>query len=60
MSRGAKPVAERESAFSALTHYGPLAVAIYLLSAPDAPFFPLGARFAPPSLWPVQLGAALT
>ena len=60
MARGGKVVAERESVYSRLSHYGPLAVGVYLLAAPRVPIFPLDARFAPLALWPVQLGAALT
>jgi protein-S-isoprenylcysteine O-methyltransferase Ste14 len=60
MARGGKAVAERESAFSRLSHYLPLAIAIYLLAAPHVPFALLNDRFAPLSLWLVQLGAALT
>ncbi|HZZ63782.1 MAG TPA: isoprenylcysteine carboxylmethyltransferase family protein [Roseiarcus sp.] len=60
MARRGKIVAERESAFSTLSHYGPLAVGIYLLAAPRVPLFPLDLRFVPFALWPVQLGAALT
>jgi len=60
MARGGKAVAQRESAFSRLSHYLPLAIAIYLLSAPHVPFPLLNDRFAPLGLWLVQLGAALT
>jgi protein-S-isoprenylcysteine O-methyltransferase Ste14 len=60
MARGGKPVAERESAFSRLSHYLPLAIAIYLLSAPHVLFTVLDDRFVPLSLWLVQLCAALT
>jgi protein-S-isoprenylcysteine O-methyltransferase Ste14 len=60
MARGNKVVAERESAFSRLSHYLPLAIAIYLLAAPHVPFAPLNDRFAPLSLRLVRLGAALT
>ena len=60
MARGGKAVAERESAFSRLSHYGPLLVGIVLLAAPSVPVFPLDARFVPLALWPVRLGAALT
>ncbi|MBV8107090.1 MAG: isoprenylcysteine carboxylmethyltransferase family protein [Hyphomicrobiales bacterium] len=60
MARRVKTVAEHESAFSTLSHYGPLAVGIYLLAAPRLPLFPLDVRFVPLALWPVQLGAALT
>jgi protein-S-isoprenylcysteine O-methyltransferase Ste14 len=60
MARGGKAVAERESAFSRLSHYLPLLIAMYLLAAPKVPFGPLNDRFAPLSLWLVQLGAALT
>ena len=60
MARRVKTVAARESAFSTLSHYGPLAVGIYLVAAPRVPVFPLDVRFAPLALWPVQLGAALT
>jgi protein-S-isoprenylcysteine O-methyltransferase Ste14 len=60
MARGGKAVAERESAYSRLSHYPPLAIAVYLLAAPHVPFAPLNDRFAPLSLWLVRLGAALT
>jgi protein-S-isoprenylcysteine O-methyltransferase Ste14 len=60
MARGGKAVAERESVYSRLSHYGPLVVGILLLAAPRVPIFPLDARFVPLALWPVRLGAALT
>jgi protein-S-isoprenylcysteine O-methyltransferase Ste14 len=60
MARGGKSVAERESAYSRLSHYLPLAIAICLIAAPHVPFAPLNDRFAPLSLWVVRLGAALT
>jgi protein-S-isoprenylcysteine O-methyltransferase Ste14 len=60
MARRVKTVAQRESAFSTLSHYGPLAVGVYLLAAPRVPLFPLDVRFVPLALWPVQLGGALT
>ena len=60
MARGGKAVAERESVYSRLSHYLPLAIAIYLLAAPHVPVAALNDRFAPLSLWLVQLGAALT
>ena len=60
MARGGKSVAERESAYSRLSHYLPLAIAIYLIAAPHVPFALLNDRFAPLGLWLVQLGAALT
>jgi len=60
MARRVKTVAEHESAFSRLSHYGPLAVGMILLAAPRVPLFPLDVRFVPLALWPVQLGAALT
>ena len=60
LARGGKAVAERESRYSRLSHYLPLAIAIYLLSAPHVPIAPLNDRFAPLSLWPVRFGAALT
>ncbi|MBV9289524.1 MAG: isoprenylcysteine carboxylmethyltransferase family protein [Hyphomicrobiales bacterium] len=60
MARRVKIVAERESAFSTLSHYGPLAAGIFLISAPRVPLFPLDVRFVPLALWPVQLGAAVT
>jgi protein-S-isoprenylcysteine O-methyltransferase Ste14 len=60
MARGGKAVAERESAFSTLSHYLPLAVGIYLLAAPRLRLFPLDVRFVPLALWPVQIGAVLT
>jgi protein-S-isoprenylcysteine O-methyltransferase Ste14 len=60
MARGGKAVAERESASSRLSHYLPLIIAIYLLSAPHVPIAALDDRFAPLSLWLVRLGAALT
>jgi len=60
MARGGKAIAERESSFSRLSHYLPLAIAILLLAAPHVPLGPLNKRFAPLSLGLVQLGAALT
>ncbi len=60
MARGGKAVAERESVYSRLSHYLPLALAIYLLAAPHVPVIALNDRFAPLTLWLVQLGAALT
>ena len=60
MARGGKAVAERESAFSRLSHYLPLLIAIYLLGAPHVPFPLINDRFAPLSLWLVRLAAALT
>ena len=60
MARGGKAVAERESVYSRLSHYVPLAIAIYLLAAPHVPLAPLQDRFTPLALWPVRLGAALT
>jgi protein-S-isoprenylcysteine O-methyltransferase Ste14 len=60
MARGGKAVAERESAFSRVSHYLPLAIAVYLLAAPHVPFAPLNDRFVPLSLWLVRLAAALT
>ena len=60
MARGGKAVAERESAYSRLSHYLPLAIAIVLIAAPRVPIAHLDDRFAPLSLWLVQLGAALT
>jgi len=60
MARRGKVVAERESAYSRLSHYLPLAIAIYLLAAPHVPIAPLSDRFVPLALWPVRLGAALT
>lgn len=60
MARGGKTVAERETLFSRMSHYGPLAVAVYLFVAPDSLVPILNARFAPLSLEVVQLGAALT
>jgi protein-S-isoprenylcysteine O-methyltransferase Ste14 len=60
MARRVKTVAEHESAYSTLSHYGPLAVGVYLIAAPDVPLFPLDVRFVPLALWPVQVGAALT
>ena len=60
MARGNKPIVERESAFSRLSHYLPLAIAAYLLAAPHVPFALLNERFAPLSLWLVRLAAALT
>jgi protein-S-isoprenylcysteine O-methyltransferase Ste14 len=60
MARRGKTVVERESAFSRLSHYVPLAIAIYLLAAPHVPIALLNERFAPLSLWMVRLGAALT
>ncbi len=60
MARGGKAVAERESVYSRLSHYLPLAFAVYLLAAPHVPIAALNDRFAPLALWLVQLGAALT
>ena len=37
MARGGKAVAERESAYSRLSHYLPLAVGVYLIAAPRFP-----------------------
>jgi protein-S-isoprenylcysteine O-methyltransferase Ste14 len=59
MARGGKPVAERESSSSRLSHLLPLAIATYML-ARHVPIAPLNDRFAPLSLWLVRLGAALT
>jgi hypothetical protein len=60
MARGGKAIAERESVYSRLSHYLPLALAIWLLMAPHVPIGPLNDSFAPLSLWLVRLGAALT
>ena len=60
MARGGKAVAERESAYSRLSHYLPLAIGIYLIAAPSVPIAPLSDRFVPLALWPVRFGAALT
>ena len=60
MASSGKAVAERESIYSRLSHYLPLALAIYLFAAPHVPVAALNDRFAPLALWPVQLGAALT
>jgi protein-S-isoprenylcysteine O-methyltransferase Ste14 len=60
MARSGKAVAERESAYSRLSHYLPLAIAIYLIAAPNVPIAPLSDRFVPLALWPVRFGAALT
>jgi protein-S-isoprenylcysteine O-methyltransferase Ste14 len=60
MSRGGKSAAARESAFSRLSHYGPLAIAVYLLVAPSVPIAILDQRFVALALGVVQLGAALT
>ena len=60
MARGGKAVAERESVYSRLSHYLPLAIGIYLIAAPHVPIAVLNDRFVPLSLWPVRLGAALT
>jgi protein-S-isoprenylcysteine O-methyltransferase Ste14 len=60
MARGGKAVAEREGVYSRLSHYLPLAIAIYLIAAPHVPIAILGERFVPLRLWPVRLGAALT
>lgn len=60
MARGGKAVAERESLYSRVSHYAPLAVAIYLLVAPRVPLPLVNDRFAPLSLELVQVGAALT
>jgi protein-S-isoprenylcysteine O-methyltransferase Ste14 len=37
-----------------------LAIAIYLIAAPNVPVTPLSERFVPLALWPVRFGAALT
>ena len=60
MARGGKAVAERESVYSRLSHYLPLAIGIYLLAAPHVPIAVLDDRFVPLILWPVRFGAALT
>lgn len=60
MARGGKAVAERESVYSRLSHYLPLAIGVGLLAAPDIPVAPLNDRFVPLALWPVRLGLALT
>jgi protein-S-isoprenylcysteine O-methyltransferase Ste14 len=60
MARGGKAVATRESVSSRLSHYLPLAVAIWLLAAPHLRIPVLDNRFVPLSVWPVWLGAALT
>jgi protein-S-isoprenylcysteine O-methyltransferase Ste14 len=60
MARGGKAVAQRESVYSRLSHYLPLIIAIYLISAPHVPIAILNDRFAPLALWVVRLGAALT
>jgi protein-S-isoprenylcysteine O-methyltransferase Ste14 len=60
MARGGKAVVERESVYSRLSHYLPLAIAICLLSVPHVPIAVLNERFEALSIWPVQFGAALT
>ena len=60
MARGGKAVVERESIYSRLSHYLPLAIGVCLLAAPRIPAAPLNDRFVPLALWLVQLGAALT
>src|SRR5208337_3750464 len=60
MARGGKAVAERESLYSRLSHYLPLAFAIYLLAAPHVPVAALNDRFVALSLWAVRFDAALT
>ena len=60
MARGGKAVVARESPYSRLSHYLPLAIGVYLLAAPHVPVAGLNDRFAPLALWPVRLGAALT
>jgi protein-S-isoprenylcysteine O-methyltransferase Ste14 len=50
----------RWSVTSRLSHYLPLAIAVYLLAAPHVAIAVLNDRFAPLTLWPVRLGAALT
>jgi protein-S-isoprenylcysteine O-methyltransferase Ste14 len=60
MARRVKAIAERESSFSRLSHYLPLALGICLIAAPNIPIPPLNDRFLPLALWPVQLGLALT
>jgi protein-S-isoprenylcysteine O-methyltransferase Ste14 len=61
MARGVKKAAQSESALSRLSHFGPLLVGAYLLSAPaPLPLPLLNERFAPLAVWPAALGAALT
>ena len=60
MARRGKTVVERETAFSRLSHYGPLAIGVSLLAAPNLPIHPFDVRFVPLALWPVRLGVALT
>src|SRR6516165_10356858 len=61
-SRWRAAVSRSPSARAALrlSHYLPLAIAIYLLAAPHVPLALLNDRFAPLSLWLVRLGASLT
>ena len=47
MARGGKAVVERESVYSRLSYYLPLAIAIYLFAAPRVPIAVLDDRFAP-------------
>jgi hypothetical protein len=60
MARGGKAVAERENVSSRLSHYLPLAIAVYLVAAPHVPIAVLDDRFVPLILLPVRFGAALT
>ncbi len=58
--RPAVALTKPESIYSRLSHYLPLAIAIYLLAAPHVPIAVLDDRFVPLILWPARLGAALT
>ncbi len=60
LAHGVKAAAERESNASRLAYVVPLLVAVALLGAPDVPLYPLNARFVPPEMRFVRLGAALT
>ena len=60
LARGVKAAAERESNAARLAYVVPLLVAVALLAAPDVPLYPLNARFVPPDMRFVRLGASLT
>jgi protein-S-isoprenylcysteine O-methyltransferase Ste14 len=60
MSLRGKSIVERESVLSRLSHYAPLAIAVYLLAVPSVPIAVLNERFAPLSLTLVRIGAVLT
>ena len=60
MARGGKEAAECESAFSRLSHIGPLVVAAYLLAAPRVPICPCSTSVLRRWRSGRLLGAALT